>query len=165
MTTDPNILLRQLEPAIRPAYAGGPSTRPAAPLEHQPFDELLAKASKGLIESGRPVSAQFAAAEPFTGEQLARLAAAADLAEAAGAAKALLLMDGRGLVLDVPTRTLAAELSADAASRVTGLDAAVFVAGDSAASTMVPLHPPGGVAPRAVGEQLDAARQAPQAAA
>jgi hypothetical protein len=165
MTIDPNILLRQLEPAIRPAYAGAPSTRPAAPLEHQPFDELLAKASKGLIASGRPVSARFAAGEPFTGQQLARLSAAADLAEAAGAARALLLMDGRGLVLDVPTRTLAAELSADAASRVTGLDAAVFVAGDSAASTMVPLKPPGGVAPPAVGEQLDAARQASQAAA
>ena len=165
MTIDSNILLRQLEPAVRPAYAGAPSTRPAAPLEHQPFDELLARASEGLIASGRPVSAQFAATEPFTGEQLARLSAAADLAEAAGATRALLLMDGRGLVLDVPTRTLAAELSADAASRVTRLDAAVFVAGDGAESTTVPLSPPGGVAPRAVGEQLDAARQASPAAA
>ncbi|MHC4082524.1 MAG: hypothetical protein ACYTGM_06460 [Planctomycetota bacterium] len=165
MTTDPNILLRQLEPVVRPAYAGAPSTRPPAPLEHQPFDELLAKAAKGLIASGRTVSAEFTAHESLTGEQLARLAAAADVAEAAGAARALLLMDGRGLVLDVPARTLAAELSADAASPVTGLDAAVFVAGDGAASTAVPLNPPGGVAPPAVGEQLDAARQASQAAA
>ncbi len=165
MTIDPNILLRQLEPAVRPAYAGAPSTRPAAPLEHQPFDELLARASKGLIASGRPVSARFATAEPFTGEQLARLSAAADLAETAGATTALLLMDGRGLVLDVSTRTLAAELSADASSRVTDLDAAVFVAGDAAASTTAPLSPPGGVAPPAVGEQLDAARHASPAAA
>jgi hypothetical protein len=165
MTTDPNILLRQLEPAVRPAYAGAPSQRPAAPLEHQPFDELLAKAARGLVESGRTVSAGFAAAEPFTTEQVARLSAAADLAEAAGATRALLLMDGRGLVLDVPGRTLAGELSADAASQVTGLDAAVFVAGDSAASTAVPLSPPGGIAPPAVGEQLDAAGQASQAAA
>ena len=165
MTTDPNILLRQLEPAVRATYAAAPSSRPSAPLEHQPFDELLAKAAQGRIASGRPVSVQLAAGEPPTAEQLARLASAADVAEAAGAARALLLMDGRGLVLDVPTRTLSAELSAEAASRVTGLDAAVFVAGAGAAATPAALHPPGGIAPPAVGAQLDTAGQTPLTAA
>ncbi|MHC4774822.1 MAG: hypothetical protein ACYTBR_06080 [Planctomycetota bacterium] len=154
MTTDPNILLRQLEPAVRPAYGGARHADPAAPLEHRPFEALLAQA-------GRSVSVEYAAAEPLTGEELSRLSTAADLAEAAGARKALLLMDGRGFVLDVAARTLSAELSAGASSPVTGLDTAMFVAGDGAESVPVPLRPPGGVAPAAVGRQIDAVRQRP----
>ncbi|MHC4766074.1 MAG: hypothetical protein ACYTF2_13305 [Planctomycetota bacterium] len=161
MTTDPNILLRQLEPAVRPAYGGARHADPAAPLEHRPFEALLAQASHGLVESGRSVSVEYAAAEPLTGEELSRLSTAADRAEAAGARKALLLMDGRGFVLDVAARTLSAELSAGASSPVTGLDTAMFVAGDGAESVPVPLRPPGGVAPAAVGRQIDAVRQRP----
>ncbi len=164
MTTDPTILLKQLEPAVRPPYAGAPSARPAPPLDRRSFDELLAQASQGLIESGRSVSAEYAAAS-LTGDELSRLSAAADLAEAAGARKALLLMDGRGFVLDVAARTLSAELAADAASRMIGLDAAVYVTGDGAESAPAPLKPPQGVAPPAVGRQLDAATQSPLAAA
>jgi hypothetical protein len=163
MTTDPTIMLKRLEPAVRPAYAGAPGPGPAAPLERRPFDELLAQAAQGRLESGRPVSAADAAAA-LTGAELARLSAAADVAEAAGATRALLLLDGRGLVLDVATRSLGAELSADAASRVIGVDAAVFVAGGEAPSAPA-LEPPGGVAPPAVGRQLDAADQRQPAAA
>ena len=64
MTTDPNILLRQLEPAVPPVCAGGTRSRPVAPLEHRPFDELLAQAARGKIASGRPVSAGGAGPEP-----------------------------------------------------------------------------------------------------
>jgi hypothetical protein len=165
MTSDPNILLKQLEPAVRPAYAGAHKATPAAPLEQRPFDELLALASQGLVDSGRSVSVDYAAAEALTGDELSRLSAAADVAEAAGARKALLLMDGRGLVLDVPTRTLSAELSADESSRVTGLDTAVYVGNEAVESAPAPLKPPGGVAPAAVGRQLDLAVQGPLAAA
>jgi hypothetical protein len=159
MTVDPNILLKQLEPAVGPAYARASSARPSTPLEQQPFEELLALAGQGRIESGRTVNTDFAAAEPFTGDELSRLAAAADVAEAAGATRALLLMNGRGLVLDVPTRSLSGELSADASSRVVGLDTAVYVADPGEETAAVPLGPPGGVAPPAVGKQLDAVRE------
>ncbi|MHC4219388.1 MAG: hypothetical protein ACYSU7_13160 [Planctomycetota bacterium] len=159
MTIDPTILLKQLEPAVGPAYARTSSAGPATPLEQQPFDELLAQAQQGRIESGRTVMTQYAAAEPFTGEELTRLSAAADLAEASGAKRALLLMNGRGLVLDVATRSLSGELAADTSSRMVGLDTAVYVAGEGEESAAVPLRPPGGVAPPAVGKQLDAISQ------
>jgi hypothetical protein len=165
MTIDPNILLKQLEPAVRPSYAGARTGGPAAPLEHQPFDELLARAARGGIESGRPVSAAYETPEPLSPQQIERLSSAADLVEATGAQRALLLVDGRGLVLDIPSRTLSADLSADAASRVVSLDAAMYVAGESDESRGPVLPPPGGVAPRGVAEQIDAVKSNPPAAA
>lgn len=159
MTVDPTHLLKQLEPAVRPAYASAATVRATPPLEHQPFDELLARAGQGLVESGRVVSAAFGPAEELSREQLARLSAAADLAEAAGAKRALLLMDGRGLVLDVPDRTLSGEL--DASHRVVGLEAAFYVPGEGDASRDAPLGPPSGVAPREVGEHLEQAQDQP----
>jgi hypothetical protein len=164
MTIDPNILLKQLEPAVRPTYAQTPAARPTAPLEHQEFDELLAKASQGLVESGRSVSASYETPEELTPNQINRLSTAADLAEASGARRALLLMDGRGLVLDVATRTLNTELSSDPSAHVVELDTAVYVAGaDEQRSGAASL--PTGVAPRAVGEQLDSVQRPPSAAA
>lgn len=129
MTIDSNILLRQLEPAVRPAYMSASPARAAAPIEQQSFDDLLAKASSGRLASERPVTAAFEAGEPLSPQQMARLGPAADLAEAAGARTALMLVDGRGLVLDVAARTLAEELAAPGASRVVKVDAAVIVAG------------------------------------
>jgi hypothetical protein len=165
MTTDPNILLHRLQPAVRPTYAGGTGGAPKAPLEQQPFDELLVKASQGLIASGRSVTAGDAVASPLTDDELTHLAAAADQAEASGAQRALLVMDGRGLVLDVAARTLTAEVSAGTATPVTGIDTAVFVAGTASESAPLLLPPPAGVAPPAVGRQLDAASQRPSTAA
>ena len=165
MTIDPNILLAQLQPVVRPAYADGPGSAPSAPLEQQPFDELLARAARGLIDSGRPVTADSAIAEPFTNDQLARLATAADQAEASGARRALLLMDGRGLVLDVPSRAVTMELGTGASSTVSGIDAAVHVAPDTSDAPPRPLQPPTGIAPPALGRQLDAASQRPSTAA
>ena len=153
MTTDPSILLKQLQPAVLPGYATTRPTGPSVPLEHQRFDTLLDQARQGLVESGRTVSAGDATAEPLTPDQVQRLSSAADLAEASGARTALLMMDGRGLVLDVPTRTLTAELGADTPSRVAHPDTAVYVPGDDEATATLP--PPGGVASRAVTDALN----------
>ncbi len=154
MTSDSLQLLKQLEPIVRPAYAGG-SAPPTGALENQPFDELLARARQGQVASGRTVTADRAG--ELSGEQVARLSSAADLAEASGAQRALLLMDGRGLLLDVASRVISAELSADDTSRLANLDAAVYVPGDDDASSPALLAPPSGVAPPGVGRQLDAA--------
>jgi hypothetical protein len=160
--TDPTFLLKQLEPAVRPAYFGTPAAKPAAPLEHQPFDELLASAKAGRLSSGRAVSATHEG-EPLTAEQLERLGIAADKAEISGAERALLLIDGRALVLDVPTRTISAELSASSAAQK--LDTALYVPTEAEQADTRPVGPPGGVAPRGVTRQLDEAeRRTPSAA-
>ena len=39
-------LLRMLEPAIRPAGSPARAVQPIAPIEHRPFDQLLAEAQK-----------------------------------------------------------------------------------------------------------------------
>lgn len=160
MAADSLHLLRQLEPIVRPAYADAQPGKGTVPLEQQPFGELLASASAGLIESGRPVTAHAQATGRLDPAQLSRLASAADRAEAAGARQALLLVDGRGFVLDVANRQITAELSADSPATMFHLDTAMYVAGDGDAGS-VPLPPPGGVAPPAVARQLEAAANRP----
>ena len=160
--TDPTFLLKQLEPAVRPAYLTAPPSRPLAPLEQQPFDELLASAKAGRLASGRAVSTAHEG-EPISPEQLQRLAVAADRAESSGAQRAVLLLDGRALVLDVPTRTVSAELSASAPMQK--IDTALYVPTESEQTGTRPVGPPGGVAPRGVALQIDQAqRPSPSAA-
>ncbi len=154
--SDATFLLKRLEPAVRPPYLGAGSARPSAPLEQQPFDELLAAAQAGRMASGRSVSAALESGETLSPKQLERLAAAADVAEASGAQRALLFIDGRALVLDVPTRSVGGELSMS--SRYTTLDAAVYVPAEGEQAEPRPLGPPGAVAPRGVAEQIETGR-------
>ncbi len=156
MATDSLQLLKHLEPAVRPAYAPPDATRGGTPVEHQRFDELLEAARKGALQSGRMVTLGFRPPRQLGIEQMERLASAADLAEASGARRALIMIEGRGFLLDVPRRVVSGELSTGAASRIVAVDAAVFAAGDA---PVAPLGPPGGVAHRAVGDQLDTARR------
>jgi len=132
MAIDPIQLLKKLEPAVRPASAPSAAPGPEAPLEQRSFDDLLALVSTGSLHSGRPVTVAGGARlkESLDGSQLDRLTAAADLAEAAGARQAVMLLDGRGLVLDVAARRLTAELGPDPARPLMNIDAAVYVAGD-----------------------------------
>jgi hypothetical protein len=124
MTVDPAQLLRQLEPAVRPAYAPGSGSAPRPPLESERFDALLARAQAGAAGSGRVVTVNDASVtvEP---SDLRRLESAADVAEMRGAAQAVLLMDGRGLLLDVASRSIGGELAAG--THVADVDAAVLV--------------------------------------
>ena len=155
--TDPSFLLRRLEPAVAPSYLTAPATKPNAPLEHLRFDELLAEAQAGRIASGRSVSAAYEGGEVLSPQQLDRLAGAADLAEASGASRAMLLLDGRAMILDVPTRTISGELSLS--SQIERIDAAVYVPAEGEQEPPKPLGPPSSVAPRGVAEQIDNADQ------
>ncbi|MCH7798118.1 MAG: hypothetical protein IID28_06695 [Planctomycetes bacterium] len=154
--TDATFLLKRLEPAVRPSYFGPGSARPSAPLEQQPFEELLAAAKAGRLASGRSVSGALESGEALEPSQLKRLAAAADVAEASGAQRAVLFMDGRALVLDVPARSIDGELSMSSPSA--NIDAAVYVPAEGEHAEPRPLGPPGAVAPRAVAEQFEAGR-------
>lgn len=126
-------LLKLLEPAVRPG-ATRASTAPArAGFEHQSFDQMLAQVARGTVHSGRQIDVACDPAIPLEPSQLERMAVAADQAEAAGAKRALLLIDGRAFVLDVANRTLTTELSNDPATRLQNVDAAILVPGDDEA--------------------------------
>jgi hypothetical protein len=165
MTMDSARMLKRLEPAVRPRGAAGaaPPGAPRAPLESQRFDELLALVSTGSVNSGRAVQVKCAIDKPLDEQQMSRLAAAADLAEASGANRAVLLIDGRGLILDVPARALTQELTAASDALVVPLDAAVYVAtGNEAGGGAAPSGPPLNTAliPPAIARQIEAARLA-----
>ena len=159
---DPTFLLKQLEPAVRPAYLGTPPSRPTAPLEQQPFDELLASAKAGRLASGRDVSAAYEG-EPINTEQFQRLAIAADRAESSGAQRAVLLIDGRALMLDVATRTISSELNASSAMEK--IDTAIYVPTESEQTNTRPVGPPSGIAPRGVALQIEQAQHRSPSAA
>jgi hypothetical protein len=139
MTSDPTFLLRQLSPAVLPAAV--PAAAPRPTLDRLGFDELLSQARDGTLASGRSLAVGFRPAEALTPSQLDRLAAAADMAEACGAKRALLLLDGKGLLLDVPARTLTGQLL----NGTVNVDTALFAGGEQG-----PLPLPGAVAPRGV---------------
>ncbi|RMH29039.1 MAG: hypothetical protein D6693_02560 [Planctomycetota bacterium] len=136
MTTHAAQLLRALGAGIiptpthaRPTDLGGPG-----------FASLLARARAGDLSTGRPVRVDDAASVDLTPGQLDRLARATDAADAAGARRLFAIIDGAGVIVDVPSRTVvrAVPLSADAGARLkpadvlTGVDAAAIVPpGDS----------------------------------
>ena len=161
MAVDPIQLLKQLEPAVRPGAAPAPGRSPQAPLERRSFDELLALVSRGSMHSGRPVTIDEAASlkAELEGDQLPRLAAAADRAEAAGAQRAVMLIDGRGLVMDVADRIVTAELGAGRGGHLVDIDAAVYVAGeaDEAEAGSSASGPVAGVLPPGVARQIEQA--------
>jgi hypothetical protein len=127
MTADPLQLLRHLEPAVAPGYAVSRARPPRPPLEGQRFGDLLRLVCRGELRSDRPVVVTFQASPPVSAEQHDRLAAATDLAQGHGAAAALLLIDGRGLLLDVDRRALTAELAGGSSPRIVDVDAVVEV--------------------------------------
>jgi|CXWL01.1.fsa_nt_gi hypothetical protein len=90
------------------------------------FAELLGKVKAGEISSGLPVVVSKDAGIELTEDQLARLAHAADKAQAAGVTRALVELDGKWVMLDVGVREVTgiAELSEDGAA-LTGFDGVV----------------------------------------
>jgi hypothetical protein len=156
MTTDPAILLARLEPAVRPAAAADAAAAAGGPFETRTFSALLADAARGRLPTGRPVRVACDPQAELCAADLLRLSAAADLAEASGARRALLLLDGRGLVLDVASRQVHGELTA--AAPWTRIDAAVLVPGGGRSAGRQFVRLPSGVPPPAVGRTLDALR-------
>ena len=153
MMDKPSQLLRRLEPPVRPAYAGEGLTRRRLPLEENSFDELLTLVSDGRVRSDREVTLEFESDHELTDEQMSRLAIAADVADESGAKRALMLIDGRGLVLEVSDRRLVSELTDDHASHLTQLDAAVYVAEVSGGLKL----PGNGLIPPVVARQIEQA--------
>ncbi len=71
-------------------------------------------------------------------------------------------MEGRGLVLDVASRLLTAQLGDDPSAPIANVDAAIYVPDPEKADGDEALKPPGsGLAHPAVTKHLDAARGRP----
>jgi hypothetical protein len=152
-------LLQRLNPPVRPMAARA-GDRPIAPFESRGFDDLLAIVASGEAASGRSVTASAADQQsPLTPEQLERLAAAADAAEGAGFHRALVLLDGRALVLDTPSREITEELRGSDTARAVDVDGAVHA---PKASTGEPaghrLGPAFGPMPEFIARQIDRGR-------
>jgi len=152
VTIDARYLLRRLQPAVPPGHPEGISVRrqPTLPYERRSFDDLIALVSTGQIETGRPVGVDSTIQDEWTDDDRRRLAAAADLAEAHGARRAVLVMDGRGFLLDVAGRQLTDDLATGEA-RILDVDAAVQVASPGDAP---PPAGPTGLPPASVSAQL-----------
>lgn len=129
MTANASDLLRALGAGIRPAAPdraaapGGVRAGGTSALEHAAFADLLAEARAGDVSSSLPVSIAPGAGIELTPEQLDRVAAAADRAEASGATRALVLIDGMSLRLDVGVRTITGAADLTTSGVLTGIDA------------------------------------------
>ncbi|MFN0011079.1 MAG: hypothetical protein ACKVS8_05470 [Phycisphaerales bacterium] len=74
------------------------------------FAAMLRKAAAGEGQSGREVMVEPGVDVELDGSQMARLSAAADVAASQGFDRALVLIDGKALVLDVEERTVVASV-------------------------------------------------------
>ncbi len=119
-------MLRALGSGVNPF--GG--VRAPERFEGLSFDSMLKKARAGEISSGEPVTEAKGAGANLTDQQLQRLAAAADRAEADGAQRALVLMDGVVLKLDVASREIVGVADPRADGVFSGYDSVITVAPD-----------------------------------
>jgi hypothetical protein len=137
VSTQPLSPLRALASGARPPAAATPARSPDAP----DFQALLRQARAGEISSGRDVTVAKRAGVDLTPGQLARVARAADRAEASGALKALVLIDGQALVLDVPAREVVGSAKLDPGAVIAGVDAVVAAPPSSSAADPAPIPP------------------------
>lgn len=141
MNTDP--LLKSL--GVLPASSGIRSRLGAIGEDHaSSFDDLLEQARAGEAGPGAPVRVAKGLDLKLTPDQLQRAAAAADVAEANGASRAMVLLDGVAYRLDVATRTIIGEVRGQAHAGMADVDAVVAApaSADELAQRPVKIPPP-----------------------
>jgi hypothetical protein len=109
-------------PQVRPGNAA-----PRKGLGALDFASLLQSAQSGQIASGREVTLSKNSGVNLSADQLHRLSAAADRAEAMGASRALVLMDGQALTLDVSSREVTGQIDPQSGGLLNGIDAVLGV--------------------------------------
>ena len=111
------------------------------------FQSVLDKARTGGISSGIPVTTAPGAQVTLTPDQASRLAAAADMAEAHGAGRAVFLIDGQALRMDVGSRTILGAVDASQTGVLTDIDAIINVAQTGASQSSGIVGPPAAMPP------------------
>jgi len=104
VSADASDLLRLLGSGVRPVDGARRAAPAAADVSKGDFASLLARA--GELAAGRPVdlAPDVGARLELTADQKSRLAEAVDRAELSGVRRALVLLDGQELVVDVADR-------------------------------------------------------------
>jgi len=131
MNHDEGDLLRALSSGARSRgiaeSAAVPRTDTASAIGAASFQGLLEKARAGNVSSGLPVTIAKGAGVELTDEQLGRVAAAADRAQASGATRALVMIDGKAIKLDVGVRTITGSADLSSGKPLTGIDALIQI--------------------------------------
>lgn len=132
-------ILRHLDPVASPLASSRVTTAPRPSLEDTDFSALIASAQDDCRPTNRPISV--ADDIELTPDQRSRLERAADAALAHDARTALVLLDGRPLLLDVQSRAVSEEVSADGDSDrvVTDIDT-LIVSRDETVADSEPAH-------------------------
>jgi|GEM_PF-657202 len=126
MTSNASDLLRGLASGILPGGvdASKRNNSTASGVSGSSFSQLFAAlAEQG---SGLPVSVAKNTDLKLTEEQMKRVARAADKAQAQGASRALVMIDGQALQLDVGVRQITGKVDMNAADVLSGIDAVVW---------------------------------------
>ncbi len=119
-----NDLLRLLSTQATPGIAPG---SPSAPTGSLDFAKMLEQARAGHLASGRAVTIAQGANLQLSDDQIKRISAAADIAEAQGATRALVMIDGMAIKLDVSMRQITGAVDMKSQGVLTGIDAVVQV--------------------------------------
>jgi hypothetical protein len=106
--------------------AGGATLNPAQ-VAGADFTSLLQQARTGGMSSGRAVTVSSASGVKLSLDQLQRVADAADRAEAQGATRALVLIDGMALRVDLTARQVTNAVDLSKPGVTTGIDSIVSV--------------------------------------
>lgn len=132
-------ILRHLEPVTPPTASTRVTSSPRRNLEEADFRTLIASAQDDITRTNRPV--EVPGDISLTPEQLSRLERAADAALAHDSKTALVMLDGRPLLLDVQTREVREEVRPDAKSDriITDIDT-VIVSREETAAEGHPTH-------------------------
>lgn len=127
MPTPSSVLLDRLAGAGGPisgSIGSGPCA--ASPID---FGAMLLSARAGEVSTGLPVTIARDSGVELTDDQLERLAHAADRAQSAGSTRALVLLDGRAIEIDVAVRQVVREHGPGEGVIVRGIDAVVDLDG------------------------------------
>ncbi|MEM7628621.1 MAG: hypothetical protein AAF356_04275 [Planctomycetota bacterium] len=89
------------------------------------FNAMLEGARRGELSTGRPVAVEPGLDLDLSDEQMERLSRAVDRAESSGAGRALVLLDGQALTVDVNDRRVIAQQGLGDERVLTDIDAVV----------------------------------------
>lgn len=104
-------------------------------LQGADFGALLEQARSGQVESGVPIRVPKHLGLQLDQSQSDRLMKAMDQADMQGAGRALVLMDGMALTMDVGTRTVTGVVDAKSPGVLDGIDTVVVASQDPNAKT------------------------------
>ena len=135
-------LLRLLGSQATPGVAPNTGAAPNAASGKLDFAKLLSGAKAGRLSSGREVTIAKGAGVSLSDDQLKRLAAAADIAESQGATRALVMIDGMAIRLDVSMREVTGAVDLNSQGVMTGIDSVIHVPAEGGTQGAAPMPAP-----------------------